>query len=99
MVQFEMLDENKDYGVVHGSSNFRYEQDGKFFDAQKRRVDASGNVIEAQEPLTRKVFPDGADTPKEKVVLSASVAQVQRNSQESPAERKKIVLPKRLAKD
>lgn len=45
------LNTNRRFGVVRGSkSGAAYEQDGKFFDAQKREIDLDGNLVKAATP-------------------------------------------------
>lgn len=48
------FDENKPYGSVRGSSGVRYEQDGRFFNAQKQEVSIDGSPVKAAKKAPAK---------------------------------------------
>ncbi len=45
-----MLDKNKPYGEVCGACPFKYEQGGKFFNAEGKEVNADGKLKRAVKP-------------------------------------------------
>lgn len=52
------FDEAKPYGTVRGSSGVRYEQDGRFFNAQKEEVGIDGAPVKtAKKAPTKKPAP------------------------------------------
>ena len=51
------FNKNEKYATIYGNDpdiKYRYVQDGKYYDAQFRRVDKAGRVIDKAKPVEKK---------------------------------------------
>lgn len=84
------LDESKPFGQVFGSTaGIRYEQDGCFYDGQKRQVDAQGKVLASAKGTKQK--DEGAAEPVTQEPATGATEPAQ------PAEPKQAAQPKKAA--
>lgn len=57
----EKLKESRPYGTVHGVSSHRYEQDGKIFDVNKRRIASVRELKKEAETKRKALIQDQKD--------------------------------------